>query len=263
MKIDSLDVFMDSILATYNAEINCIGSGCDSVDGALRAEEMMPIVMRAESIGRVPYLSIILIFLLASALYLIGKHKKAYLFSIRNIFSGKSRSVLYDDNNQSIFSYSLLWGITFMSLTLFIIINRLTTADAIETLRSPTNGLMYTGIVVGFILLKYVCFRFVGWIFDEEKNMHVYMRSYFTIMGSLGVILIPLSIASIYTSGVLHSVIQILGYFILIISLLLVTYKSIQIFFAKLISMFYIFLYLCTLEILPVLLLLKIVDILN
>ncbi len=227
-------------------------------------QQRFPGIPRTKSLNNSIALNSILILLLILSLYLIGRHKKTYIASIRGLFSSKNRSVSYSDNNDnSNISSILLWIITILSITIFTCISTIPTDDAVKVIQNPTTVAIYIAILTTFLLLKLLGFITVGYIFDNSKNMVLYLESYFTIIGTLGIILIPLCISKIFAPPTLQHITDILGIIIITITFILVAFKSIQIFFSQYTSLLYVFLYLCTLEILPVLVVIKLVFLLR
>lgn len=118
-------------------------------------------------------------------------------------------------------------------------------------------------LAVGIVLLlwiKYIIFSLLSYIFFNKKQTAPFTSTYFTIIFGLGVVLLPL--VAFQTLVALNFVpwLQIMSIIACIIAVLLVLYKIIQIFWLDYYSIFYIILYLCTLEILPILVGIRIVQ---
>ena len=111
---------------------------------------------------------------------------------------------------------------------------------------------------MAFLAIKYFIFKILSYIFFNNNNKtSIFTRGYFTILFGLGLGLFPLALGLIYTPPSFHPYFIIGGLILCIISFLLIFYKTSQIFLNKISSFFYIILYLCTLEILPIVLVLK------
>jgi hypothetical protein len=119
---------------------------------------------------------------------------------------------------------------------------------------------------VGVMLLlwiKYVIFSLLSYIFFNKKQTAPFTSAYFTIIFGLGVFLLPL--VAFQTLVALNFVpwLQIMSIIACIIAVLLILYKIIQIFWLDYYSIFYIILYLCTLEILPILVGIRAIQLFN
>ncbi len=119
-------------------------------------------------------------------------------------------------------------------------------------------GIIALGLLL-FLSLKLLLFKFLGYIFFDRNHTEIFTRGYFTILFALGGALIPVDIALVYMPQIFHTTIIIIGLLLFVAAALLIFYKIIQIFLDRIASLFYIMLYLCTLEILPILIVLKII----
>ena len=115
--------------------------------------------------------------------------------------------------------------------------------------------LNYFWLTLSFLIVKYLIFRFVGFVFLQKSALINALNSYYNIIIYLGLLIFPLLILKIYTNLNLVIYIDIISLIIAIIASIIMIIKLIQIFFHKSIASFYLLLYLCTLEILPLILL--------
>lgn len=113
------------------------------------------------------------------------------------------------------------------------------------------------GITALFFCLKYIVIQLVGFVFLEPKVLSLAKFSYFNIISLLGVFLFPLLLLRIYAPTNLFHFIDIMSAAVCGLAYILITIKSVQLFLHKIVASFYILLYLCTLEFLPLFLLLK------
>ena len=117
----------------------------------------------------------------------------------------------------------------------------------------------------GFILLLTLAFYFIksflyifsGIILNTIKESFDYILNIFLYKKIIGVIFIPLIISIPYVNTELVKPLIYLGFLIFLILYLLQIFRGIQILFKKRISILYMFLYLCALEILPVIIIYK------
>jgi hypothetical protein len=108
--------------------------------------------------------------------------------------------------------------------------------------------LILTGLFFG---IKSVLFNVIGYVFLTPSSQKLARESYSNIVSVLGVSLFPFLILQIYIPSYLYNAIEIISLIICMAACILVIIKLFQIFFHKIVASFYILLYLCTLEILP------------
>lgn len=112
--------------------------------------------------------------------------------------------------------------------------------------------------VVGFYVLKFVLAKILAFVFFDKNVFKQLIDSYINI-GMLTAILYFLSILVFLYTGLHHSpAATTVGLIILIVGITLFTIRLIQFFLHKVVVSLYLMLYLCTLEILPVIVLLQV-----
>lgn len=122
---------------------------------------------------------------------------------------------------------------------------------------NPTNE--FTFLKFGYFFVatalffgaKSLLIDLVGNVFVDSKSLKIAKESYSNIVSFLGLSLFPLLLTQIYLNQNYDYIIRIIGVMCLVTSAILVIIKLFQLFYHKLIASFYILLYLCTLEILP------------
>lgn len=107
------------------------------------------------------------------------------------------------------------------------------------------------GITIAFFLIKILINCFLAYVFFDKTVVRSATVNYLNVLSVCGLFIFPLLILRIYSIPELYFYFDIAGIIILIISILFVSLKLFRLFFSKLIDLFYILLYLCTLEILP------------
>jgi hypothetical protein len=112
---------------------------------------------------------------------------------------------------------------------------------------------IFLGIVV-FLGLKWLLFRLLEYVFFFSDKQALQFRSaYFSVILGLGLCFLPLGTAQSFVSVGLSTSFDLIILILCGIFVFLILYKIIQLFWNWGDSIFYILLYLCTLEILPVL----------
>jgi hypothetical protein len=115
--------------------------------------------------------------------------------------------------------------------------------------------LLYAGVVAVFFILKYLISQILGYVFFDALSLKFARESYSNIVFYLGISLFPLLFFQIYGPEWLNSYALTTALILCLIACILIIIKLFQIFFKKSVAFFYIMLYLCTLEILPLILL--------
>lgn len=119
---------------------------------------------------------------------------------------------------------------------------------------------MGTSIVL--YLLKFIVYSFVNWIFFEGSKGERWMEIYSLVVSLQGILFFPLACVVVYFNlNTSDSLIALLV--VLFIAKLLLFCKSLSIFFVNLQGFLSNILYFCTLEMIPMLLLLKIIENIN
>ncbi|MDR3706286.1 MAG: DUF4271 domain-containing protein [Paludibacteraceae bacterium] len=200
---------------------------------------------------------LLIIFLLYG--YVFTRGRKMMLETIKDFFYLKERSSIFIDSSlrQNQLSFHFIFILVFSgALFLHVLLYKQ------ACFLSFQNKIIYLGLfallIMVFLAVKYFVFNVLSYIFFRNNNKaSIFIRGYFTILFGLGLGLFPLSVGLIYTPPSFHLYFIIGGLILCIISFLLIFYKTSQIFLNKISSFFYIILYLCTLEILPIIIVLK------
>ncbi len=192
---------------------------------------------------------LVLIILIVLALS-VSVHRKQYTLYVRNILNKQGRVMNYDQESTSVWADVLLWFVIVSSYVLLLMAN----------IPQFNFSLLFV-IVAAYLGLKWVLIRFIGYVFGLKEVVRAFLTDYFVIVALLGLLLLPLVFAMIYMPAVSdfvwYGVLSILGLLVLIILFI----KLLQIFYTGISSLFYIFLYLCTSEILPLLVAAKVASI--
>jgi hypothetical protein len=113
------------------------------------------------------------------------------------------------------------------------------------------------GIIIIYTLKTLVC-KLIGNIFMVKEQFAEYVHNIHLYNKNMGLFLFPIVIVFPYiTSNQVKPVILYLGLTIIIVMSLLLIYRGFQIIMRNGVSTFYLILYLCAIEILPILLLIK------
>lgn len=192
---------------------------------------------------------LVLIILMLLALS-ISAHRKQYTLYVRNLLNKQGRVMNYDQEATSVWANILLWFVIVSSYVLLAMAKGL-----------QFNFFILFIIVAIYFVLKWVMIRFVGYVFGLKDVARAFSTDYFVIVAVLGLFLLPLVCGMIYMPNVSDFVWSITLGLIGILVFIILFIKLLQIFYSGIVSLFYIFLYLCTSEILPLLVAAKVASI--
>ena len=117
--------------------------------------------------------------------------------------------------------------------------------------------LLFTGFIFVVYLLRYITNKIVGYVSLTQKIFAEYFHNIFIHTRVTGLVLLPFIIAIPYADYRITSVVIFAGAGIIISGYILRIIRGIKIFTLRKISLLYLFLYLCTLEFIPVLVFFK------
>jgi len=168
--------------------------------------------------------------------------------TIKTFFQVKERSSIFSKTTISDFRvrfFMVMFTIGVASLLSYLILY-----DPATSFELSKYGLFFAATII-FVIAKLVFLNLAGFVFIDVKNLKMLKESYFDIIALLGISLFPLLIFYIYSSPAFNNATEIISYVVVAIGYVLLTIKLFQIFLHKLVATFYILLYLCTLEFLP------------
>jgi hypothetical protein len=122
-------------------------------------------------------------------------------------------------------------------------------------LNDPLSYLCYSGCLMLLLLVRHVILHITGYLFDKHYVFREYLHQIFLIYKSMGIYLIILVIGLAYIREELRIYFIYLGIILVFSAYFLRLFKGVRILMNKDVLIFYLILYLCTLEILPFLIL--------
>ncbi|MDR1679512.1 MAG: DUF4271 domain-containing protein [Prevotellaceae bacterium] len=207
-------------------------------------------------LGASPLIPVLLLLLFFLTGYIFTHWRKLLTETVKDFFYLKERSSIFIESTANMAQMSTSFVLLFVgSVSLFLY--------SLFFYARNTCELYYLGLfaiaTLAFIGIKLLIFKVIGFIFFEQNLSRLFIKSYFSILFGLGLLLFPLTVGLIYMPPSLHQSFLILALFLCIVAFFLMIYKTLQIFLHKYSSFFYIMLYLCALEILPILIVLKVI----
>ena len=123
----------------------------------------------------------------------------------------------------------------------------------------------FTALWLIYFILKRLMGAFVNWVFFEKKKIFTWNRSVTFVYAGESLLFLPLTIGALYLPMPYQmSLIPIAA--VILLAKILLLYKTYRIFFPKFYGFFHLLLYLCSLEMMPLLLVIKVlayIDCLN
>jgi Domain of unknown function (DUF4271) len=115
----------------------------------------------------------------------------------------------------------------------------------------------FVAILMVLALIRFIIMSLTAYFFKKQKLFSAYLFQHFLNNKVLGIILIPIAIAIAYSRNQFQDILVYFSLGIVIISFIMKLIRATQFIFKNVISLFYLILYLCILEILPVLVIIK------
>jgi|GEM_PF-420863 len=199
------------------------------------------------------FIALLLLFFLF--VFSISQSSGLIMETVRTFFQVKERSSIFskvtiNDFRFRFFLISFSTGV--ISLFAYTLLHNPSTAFEIR------EYLYFIVVTTLFFGIKALLIDLICYIFFDPRITKMAKNSYFNIISFLGITLFPLLISYIYMPVYLSNITETISFVICLIGCILIIIKLFQIFLHKTIASFYILLYLCTLEFLPLLALLKV-----
>lgn len=216
-----------------------------------RAEgNAIPFMMQSQS-----WLALVLIIQFFVYFHAFSYFRKFWSESLKELFQTKERSSLFIDtsikNSRQIFYLSFLATLN-LALFLYLFISR----HQIYSENQSIHILLFFGVVLFFFILKFSLLRFLQYVFfDNNITVDSIKDSLFVLTSMLGVLLYVNVLFLIYSPFQYADYLFVAGFVIYILYVVLTAYRLMKHFYTRIYSFFYLILYLCTLEVLPAILL--------
>lgn len=196
--------------------------------------------------------------------YVLMGGKRLFLQKIKSVFHERERQSLFDAEDRTGFTYRVFLFLltSFMCGLLFFDYVQ----DYYPDIFNASSPYILLGADVGmfivFYLLKGILYSFVNWIFFDRDSSRRWLDVYFFITCLTGIVLFPLVLLVVYFDLQPQSIILYVG-IVVIMYVIVLFYKCFSIFFREKYGFLYLIVYFCTLEIVPFLLLWKVLIVVN
>ena len=230
-----------------------------SFGGARADGDVLARLPRGVGLSDDVWLCVALLAVLTVSMFLMGLYKRQYLFRLRGFISApNSRKVVYDKDSRGVWGTVLFWVIVVFAHAVFlsIVADRFAGVEAVRECSAGFIAVMSACVAVSFVM-KYLLFLAGGHIFDIQGRVSFFSEGYFMLVFIQGIVLLPLSMVALYAAPPVDGASVFVGLTVMIVVGVLVAVHAVRSFFSGGLSLLYIFLYLCTVEYLPVLIFVK------
>lgn len=117
--------------------------------------------------------------------------------------------------------------------------------------------------VIGIILIRYLVFYLTGILFNQLHTVNEYIYNKYLFNKNIGLFLIPVVFTSVYVTPVIAKILLVASLCLLILITIIKIFRGFKIILKNGVLLFYTILYLCTLELLPLVLGSKLIIILR
>ena len=178
---------------------------------------------------------------------------------MQSVFNYSTARRMFQEKNNSIFLASLRLEI-FYYIVVSVFFYQLAVHYMIEFLFGKFYlFLICFGLLIAYYLTKIVLYRFLGLLTERQLETSEYLFNMSNFNRIAGIFIFPIITFIAFDSFENTEIVIITGILLLISFYVLLIWRGIEILLIKQFSIFYMFLYLCTLEFLPLLLIYKLV----
>ena len=199
-----------------------------------------------------------LLLCLLLLVYALNKTRKQLLKQTKNFFIQRSHNDLHSVKTGIEKSSHLIMVAQLCLLAALITFTYAEHHFDISLCQQPPRWLLgfYILAFLIFYLLKRMMIEFINWIFFPKSQQKEWKENYSFLISVESIVFFPLVLTLVYFQISFDKFVWIFLFILLIIKFLL-TFKTFKIFFPKSYCLFHLFVYLCGLEIMPLLTLWK------
>ena len=186
----------------------------------------------------------------------IGHYSTFLKTFAHNLFSVRRRPNMFDDRSTMSETRVLVSLILLTCVSEGIL--SFTALTTINDIKSDNfhSILILSGLALVYYLIQYVAYRMVGYIFTTKKRAQMWMKGFSSSQALLGLTICAPALFSLFVPSA-QKTILIVSLLLYITARIIFISKGFRIFYHNLFSLVYFILYLCTLEIIPLILIYK------
>ena len=199
---------------------------------------------------------LLLCFIITSYVFAFGK--KSIIEHAKNLFSRKEQIDFFGKATASDLRHRLMLRLQTCILMGIFIFDYFHDYNPLMINQKSIYFIVgtYIGICLAFYAMKWMLYKFLGWVFLDKSITYAWVISYSTIINYLGFCFFPLVLLMVYFD-LSTSIILIIGLILVIFTKIVMFYKWLKFFFTDLHGVLYLIVYFCALEILPCFLLVQ------
>ncbi len=245
----------DSILAKPNAQLQVFSGEEVFNKNLLFANKISPEKIKKNNFHWQVVIMIILAAMLSVSRYL---RPRGFKRTFNALFNNRNYFLLIKDRDILSESSSLLILINYIATVALLIFHSLLIFELVSAETTKETLQIYFLIVLFiflFYVLKYIGLKFVSFVFKTKNATHNYFVNLIIFNHIIGLMLFPFLLYNIFY---MHLTMLIFTWVIFVLANIYKVYRSIVIGHNEVkFSMYYLFLYLCAVEIAPILLIIK------
>ncbi len=217
----------------------------------------LPEIARMASWADSPTIAVVLVMVFA--LVVVAKNfMGAFQFEkVRQFFRDKERVTYADsDADSTLAATLLLFACAVVSFSLFLsLVYCRIEGQAYIAAQILWLPLIMAGLLLLWILVQWALLKMAGYCANKTTEMRQVVRAFLAAFTVVGLLLFPVVVGLIYAPQTLFDGLMYVGFAVVAVGLIFLIITCLQLFFSGIDTVCYLFLYLCTLEILPILLL--------
>jgi len=175
--------------------------------------------------------------------------------NIRLLFSSRKSPNLFSETTTTEFWFNFILLFQSVLLASIILFDWFLEADPSPV---PPNSFytisLFTLTIAAFLGLKYLLYRLVGFIFNIKEHVNVWLRNYMIVLEMMGIIAFIPALMLVYSQS-FHQYLLIFFAVLFIVSHLILFYRLITFFLQQHVNFLFLIAYLCSVEIIPYVLL--------
>ncbi len=265
---DTTEVVRDSLVSLSSKAGFKTDSASDSVNKLLTKPQVLhtrviipprgfvgvprPSLPYAESWIFVTFLIVFIVLVVSRAVTVLMQGAKSF-FQVKERISIFNKTTISDMRTRLLM---VVYPILVLSLYTFLLFHK-PSQDY-----NLINYGYFASLFFLFFVIKYFLITVVGYVFVDDKSAKMFKENYFQVLVFASFLLFPILVLRVYGPDFLVHATELISIGICVLSYSLIIFKLFQIFLDKTVVTFYIMLYLCTLEILPVFGMIKLIGLL-
>ena len=214
---------------------------------------------REKADNNTDWLTIILFLGLVLFASVKNSFSKYLKYLMQSVFNYSTARRMFQEKNNSVLQASLRLEI-FYYIVVSVFIYQLTVYYRIEfQFNKFYLFLICLGLLVAYYTTKIVLYRFIASLTERQLETNEYLFNMSNFNRIVGIFIFPVTAFIAFNPFENIEIVIITGILLLLSFYILLIWRGIEILLKKQFSIFYLFLYLCTLEFLPLLLIYKLV----